>query len=249
MTISSNNLEKRPQAKTPTIGVAGITIPGALDCINKIHKKSHYYFGAHDHPNIILHQLNFGPTHRAQHESHWDVVESRVVRAIASLEKAGADFAIIPANTVHKVIDGIQKKSRIPVINMLEIVAEQCQQRHFKKVGVLGTSWTMREHLYQEPLRNQGIQEVIPSIENQVIVQQIIFSELIPTGKVKPESLKALLGVVNDLKNQHCDAIALACTELPLVLNDENCEVVTLDTTDILAGAAMNKAISFTLRQ
>ncbi|MBA2709199.1 MAG: amino acid racemase [Tatlockia sp.] len=230
--------------KVPTIGIAGVTIPGAIDCINKINQKAHGFFEHHHHPNIILDQPNFGPTHHAQNHGQWEIVEDRLIESIKTLAKGGADFVIIPANTVHKVIDNIKKRANIPVLSMLDMVAAECQHHNLKKVGILGTRWTMADHLYQNQLRLHNIEEIIPSQEDQDIVQKAIFEELIPTGNVKSKTLDALLAVTERLKAKGCDGIALACTELPLVLNRENCGILTLDTTAILAEGAVRYALT-----
>ncbi len=232
--------------KVSTIGIAGVTIPGAIDCINKINQKAHSYFEHHHHPNIILHQPNFGPTHHAQIHGQWDIVEDRLIESIETLAKGGADFVIIPANTVHKVIDNIKKRATIPVLSILDMVAAECQRHNLKKVGILGTRWTMADHLYQNPLLLFDIEEIIPSEEDQDIVQKAIFKELIPTGNVKSKTLAALLAVTERLKARGCDGVALACTELPLVLNKENCKILTLDTTAILAEGAVRQALTLT---
>jgi len=240
------NSNKKPTNMTniPTIGIAGVTIPGAIDCINKINQKAHGNFEPHHHPNIILHQPNFGPTHHAQNIGRWDIVENRLIESIETLAKSGADFVIIPANTVHKVIDNIKKRVTIPVISMLDLVATECHQHNLKKVGILGTRWTMADRLYQKQLGLYKIEEIIPSQEDQDIVQKAIFEELIPTGNVKLKTLDALLGVIAKLKANGCDGIVLACTELPLVLNNENCGILTLDTTAILAEGAVRYALA-----
>lgn len=231
----------------PTIGVVGVTIPGAIDCINKINQKSREYFDHHIHPNIILHQLNFALTHQAQNLGRWDKVEERLMESIEALEKAGVDFIIIPANTIHKVIDSLQARSTIPIISMLDVFSAACEQLKIKKIGIMGTRWTMADHLYFSVLKARNVEEIIPSNEDQKIIQDAIFEELIPKGQASDKTLSNLLKVVDRLKQQHCDGIALACTELPLVLNEKNCGLPVLDTTAILAEAAVKKVASHLL--
>jgi aspartate racemase len=204
-------------------------------------------FEHHHHPNIILHQQNFGPTHNAQNQGRWDIVENRLIESIDALVNSGADFVIIPANTVHKVIDNIKKRSTVLVISMIDRVAAECHHHNLKKVGILGTRWTMADHLYQKQLGMHNIEEVIPSRGDQDIVQKAIFEELISAGKVKPQTLDALLAVTQRLKAKGCDGIVLACTELPLVLNKENCGILTLDTTAILAEGAVQHVLTLML--
>ncbi|MGQ3892371.1 aspartate/glutamate racemase family protein [Legionella sp. CNM-4043-24] len=227
----------------PTIGIAGVTIPGAIDCINKINQFSRELFEEFRCPNIKLDQPDFYPTHEAQVESRWGMVADRLVASIQSLAKSGADFAIIPANTVHIVIENIQKRSSIPVLNMLEIVSDTCHENERKTVGVLGTRWTMSGHLYQKPFEKVGITEMIPTDDEQHIIQKAIFSELIPRGCASNETVLDLLRVVNRMKDSGCDSVILACTELPLVLNTDNCGILAFDTTAILAQAAIAESV------
>lgn len=227
----------------PTIGIAGVTIPGAIDCINKIHKLSRYTFQQYQHPNIKLDQPDFLPIHQAQEQSNWTEVRDRLVASIESLAKSGADFAILPANTVHIVIEEVQNRSSISILNMLEIVSTACQRKGLKKVGVLGTKWTMSCHLYQEPFAKKNIIEIIPSSDDQQVIQNAIFLELIPRGLASKETLSALLKVVENLKQQGCNGLILACTELPLVLNTQNCGIEAIDTTAVLAEAAITESM------
>jgi aspartate racemase len=240
--ISEKQLSEGKQLM-PTIGIAGVTIPGAIDCINKIARLSRDTFQQYQHPNIKLDQPDFAPIHQAQEQSNWSEVTDRLVASIESLAKSGADFAIIPANTVHIVIKEIQKRSSIPILDMLEIVTAACQRKRLKKVGVLGTKWTMGYHLYKEPFAQKNIIEIVPSSEDQQIIQDVIFSELIPSGAASKETLSALLKVVENLKQQGCDGLILACTELPLVLNTQNCGIEAIDTTAALAEAAIAESM------
>lgn len=228
----------------PTIGIAGVTIPGAVDCINKINQQCITEFpNHHQRPNLVLYQPNFEPTHHAQVEGRWDIVADRLVESIQKLSQMGADFAIIPANTVHKVIDDVQERSIIPIISILDVVAYECSRRDFKTVGIMGTGWTMADNLYRLPLSKYSIAEFIPTLADQLVIQEALFNELIPTGHATEKTMQVLLGVVERIRN-HCDSIALACTELPLVLNSQNCRLPVLDTTDLLAKAAVRKVLA-----
>lgn len=231
------------RGSTATIGVAGITLPGAVDCIQKIYHWSQQHYPSHQHPNVVLHQPDFLPTHEAQNAGRWDIVEQRIVETVVKLANDGADFAIIPANTVHKVIDSVQNRSPIPVVNMLEVVADECLDRKLGQIGIMGTRWTMSDHIYQEMLSSRGIVECLPTPDEQDFIQKALFSELIPTGKASNQTVRKLVAIVERLKGRGCDGIALACTELPLVLNSENCQTNVLDTNDILAASAVEKTL------
>lgn len=222
------------------IGIAGVTVPGALDCLAKMHRLSASLCGGHHHhPRFVLDQPDFGVVHAAQLQDRWDIVEDSIVASLQRLAAAGAQVAVIPANTVHCCIDGIRRRAPLPLISMLDVVAEQCRQQGLRRVGVLGTRWTMQSHLYRAPLAAVGVEECIPDAAGQAIVQRVIFEELVPAGTVSADSLQQLLQVVDTLRGQGCDGLALACTELPLVLNGDNCAMAAVDTTAVLAAAAM----------
>lgn len=231
------------QAKfMPTIGIASVTIPGALECMAKIYEYSQTLFPANHHPHMVFYQPNFEEFLSAQTEGRWDDVVNLMLFAIENLKKAGASFIIIPSNTPHRVIDAIQERSPLMIINMLDVVAAECARQHVKRVAVLGTRSTMASHLYKLPLEKVHIEEIIPKPQDQDIVNDAIFNELVPTGTVTETTMRKLLEVIQSLKTTDCDAIAMACTELPLVLNDNNCHIKTINTTAILAQAAVNKA-------
>ncbi|WP_440030346.1 aspartate/glutamate racemase family protein [Chromobacterium amazonense] len=227
---------------TKTIGIAGVTVPGAVDCLSKIHRLCADRFPTHHHPRFVLDQPDFGIVHQAQDDDRWDKVADSIVGSLQRLAGAGAELAVIPANTVHLVVDDIRARSPIPLISMLDVVADACAARGLKRVAILGTRWTMARRLYQAPLAARGIAEMIPDEAQQAIIQRAIFSELVPTGRASDETLAALLQVVQSMQAQGCDGVALACTELPLVLNDANCGMPAIDTTLTLAEAAMNAA-------
>lgn len=234
--------EQQEIKKHATIGIAGVSIPGAVDCIQKINLLCPGYFQQQGNPTILMHQPNFSIFQQAFRLEKWDIVSSELLASIDCLKKMGADFVIIPANTVHRVIAEVQEHSSIPVLNMLQVVSEECRRQRLTKVGVLGTSWTMAGHLYRDVLKNHNVDELIPTDDEQKIIQDAIFLELIPTGRATPETLSALLQIVKSLKNRGCDGIILACTELPLVLNEKNCEMAVVDTTAVLAEAALKQA-------
>lgn len=141
------------------------------------------------------------------------------------------------------MIDDIQKRSSMPVLNMLDLVSETCHKNGRKMLGVLGTRWTMNGHLYQKPFGKVGITEMTPADDEQHLIQSAIFSELIPYGYASHETVADLLRVVNRMRDSGCDAIILACTELPLILNTENCSIPAFDTTAILAEAAVTESV------
>lgn len=242
--LKIKNSEEIGRKKT-TIGVLGITIPGVLYCIEKINSlsKTNYpdFFSARSNPQIIMKQRNFEPTYRAQVEGTENKVIDKMLVDIHDLKRSGASFVIIPANTAHYYIKEIQEASDLPVLSMLDEVVRICVTNGLKKIGVLGTSWTMNNHLYQHVFSANGVEEIVPTNEEQAFIHQTIVEELIPSGACSPEALNRILEIVNRLESIGCDGVALACTELPLILNQLNCRIKLLDTTAIIAGAAVRE--------
>lgn len=228
----------------PTIGVAGVGLPSAIYSIELINKFCKDKFSPWTRPNIVMHTPNLLPTYQAEASGRWDIVAEYLLSSIRLLAKMGADFAIIPANSVHRVITEIQQAAPIKVLDILTEVSDIAQSKGYKKVGIMGTVWTLAGHYYQSRLAERGIIEVIPEPDEQLILQDAIMNELVPNARVTPETLQKILTIVQSLKNKGCDAIALACTELPLILDDENCGLPTLDSTAILAEAALRSCIS-----
>ena len=225
-----------------TIGVLGVTIPGALDCISKINQLKGHQFPKGHHPNIIYYQPDFQPMEELLRKELWSEVLDSLEHSMRKLTDMKVDFVIIPANTVHKVVRDLQKRTATVILNMLELVAAECKKRNYRKVGVMGTTWTMSGHVFQEELAAQGIEEVIPQKGDQDRIQLALFSELIPHGTAKAETVARLERICDSLKEQGCEAVILGCTELPLVLNDRNCSLPVLDNTTILVEAALKRA-------
>lgn len=235
---------KIEKMKMPTIGIAGVGLPSAIYCTELINHFCKDVFSPLTRPNIVMHTPNLQPTYQAEVSDRWDIVAEHLLFSINMLAKMGADFAIIPANAVHRVISQVQQMAPIKVLDILTEVADVCKIQGYKKVGITGTSWTLAGHYYQTRLAERGIEEIIPEPEEQVIFQNAIMNELVPNASAQPKTVQQLLSIIKNLQNKGCDAIALACTELPLILNDENCGLNTLDSTAILAKAAIREVMA-----
>lgn len=205
-----------------TIGILGVTLPGAIDCLRKIHQR------APNPPPLIFYQPPFDSIEEALEKADWPRVIKELVASLTALATMGADFAIIPCNTIHKVIKELQEESPIPVINLVEEVQKEGKRRGLKAMGVIGTLWTMAGGLYK------GC--TMPTAEQQDIIQRAIFDELLPQGFVSAKTLHALLEIIDSLEG---DGLILGCTELQLVLNEANCGKAVIDTTEVLAKAAL----------
>jgi len=227
---------KRPRAKH--IGIAGVSTEGAFLCARTIQGEAERQLPAEQRPQISLHMHPFAAYSDALSRSDMGAVAGLLIDSIDRLRRAGAEFAIIPANAVHIAIDEVSRGASIPVLNLVEEVALESERRGYGRVAVLGAQWTMRSGLYDGPMRRRGIEPIIPGEEDQRAIHSIITEELF-AFRVREESTARLLAIVEKLKARGCQAVVLACTELPLALNEENCGVGVLDTTRLLAERAL----------
>jgi aspartate racemase len=158
------------------------------------------------------------------------------------LARAGADFLICPDNTLHQAFDYVMPQSPLPWLHIAEIVAEEAMRRKYQRMGLLGTAWLVNSAVYPEKLAARGLQCIRPDDRHRLEVGRIIMEELV-RGLFKPESIAYLHAVIQMFKERSCDAVILGCTEIPLIINDMNSPLPTLDSTRLLARAALRRAV------
>lgn len=222
------------------IGIVDITTVGACICANAIVEKAAELNPSGEHPEFTLHSFSFKRYIDAINKRDWDAVANIILESIEKLKSTGADFIIIPSNTPHFAIQKIQKESPLPVLNIIEIVSDECVHRGFKKVAILGTKFTMQGGLYLQALKDKEIQQILPDNEACELIHNFIMNEIIPS---KINSRTALL-IAENIKKLPCDVVALACTELPAVYNEENLGIPVIDTTRLIAYKALEYAMS-----
>lgn len=225
-----------------TIGIVGITAEGAADCYKLIVKQATQKLGANQHPEIVLVNPPFNLILGAQKQRDWQAVADTIVAAARKCETAGADFIIMPANSVHFAYDLVAKALEVPVINIVEVVSDECEARGFKKVGVLGVGLTMSDGLYDEALNRRGTMQVKLSLTEKLQLDEIIYSELVG-GIMKPTSVEKVLAICRRLASEGCEALVLACTELQMILNADSVTLPILDSTELLAASAVSKSL------
>ena len=230
---------------TGKIGILAITAPGAAICYEELVSYYGHLYGKYSHPNIFLHNINFHEYHILLQNQDWDNLANLMLLSIHELAKHNLDFIIIPANTVHIVIENLMKRSPVKILNILEIVANECVSNYYKRVAVFGTKWTMSNGLYKNIFDINKISLIIPDEEEKDIIQKMIFDHLIPQTNI--EIATTILTKVVAKIAPNCDAIALACTELPMVLSKQNCNIPLIDTTRILAQSAAKQIRQITL--
>lgn len=230
---------------TGSIGILAITAPGAAICYEELVSYYGRLYGKYLHPNIFLHHINFYEYHIHLQNEDWDKLADLMQLSIDELAKHNLDFIIIPANTVHIVIERLIKNSPVKILSILDIVANECVINDYKRVAVLGTKWTMSIGLYQNIFDTHKITLIIPDEEKQDIIQKMILDYLVPQTNIET-STTILTKLVAEI-TPTCDAMALACTELPMVLNKQNCNIPLIDTTRVLAQAAVKHIREITL--
>jgi aspartate racemase len=172
----------------------------------------------------------------------WAGIAELMLSSAEKLARAGADFLIAPVNTVHQAFDLVEHRSPRPWLHIAVEVAKEANRHGYKRLGVLGTRSLMEGPVYREALNTAGIEQRIPGAEQRERIHRIIFEELVH-GSFLPRTQAHLTEVIQGLKNEGCDAVALACTELPLLMTPESSPLPMLDSTRILARAALRKAV------
>ena len=166
-----------------------------------------------------------------------------MLSSATKLAKAGADFLICPDNTIHQGLRFVEPTSPLPWLHIARVVSEEASTREYRRLGITGTRWLVESNVYPEQLQQRGLEYFRPESADRLEVSRIIMDELVQ-GCFNPESTASLVAVLERLKEAGADAVVLGCTELPLVIDDSNSPLPTLDSTRLLARAALRKAIS-----
>jgi len=197
--------------------------------------------GRHTHPEITMHTFPLSEYMRYIEVGDWQGVANLMLSSVNKVAKVGADFAICPDNTIHQAFDFVIKKSPIPWLHIAEEVATEAKHQNYRCLGILGTRFLMEGPVYPTKLDAIGIEHKIPEMKDRKRINEIIFDELV-YGYFSSEARVYFNEVIRGLKNQGCDAIVLGCTEIPLLLTPENSLLPLLDSTRLLAKAALKKA-------
>ena len=224
------------------IGIVGVTAEGAAECYRTICRESVRRLGDNRHPEITLHNRSFHEILAAQEQRNWNRVAGYLLESIKILANSGADFAIIPANSVHFALEILRHNSPIPILSIVDVTADECMKHGYRKVAILGVGLTLEGGLYSEPLKDRGISALLPITADQEALNMIIYQEIVP-GRVTEKGIARILRILEKFNNDDCDAAILACTELPLVVNEKNAPLPCLDTTRLLALAAVDEAL------
>ena len=225
-----------------TIGIVACSTEGAALCYRTISLEGAQIIGRHDHPEVALHSFSLAHYMKCVDADDWAGVAELMLASAERCAKAGADFLICPDNTIHQCFDLVEHRSPRPWLHIAREVAKEAKQRGYKRLAVLGTRYLMEGPVYREAFKAAGTDYRVPGAEQRQRINQIIFDELV-NGQFLPRSLAYYVEVIRAMKDEGCDAVVLGCTEIPLLVTPESSPLPTLDSTRLLARAAVLKAV------
>jgi aspartate racemase len=225
------------------IGIVGCSAEGAALCYRTICAEGAALLGAHAHPEISMHTPSLADYVSCLDRGDLTGVGELMLASARKLASAGADFLICPDNTIHQAFTYVQSRSPLPWLHIAEVVALEASRRGYRRLGLMGTRWLVDSDVYPEKLGEKGLQCVRPSPRERDETSRIIMDELV-SGVVKPAGIACFLSVIQGFKEQDCEAVILGCTEIPLIVDDDNSPLPTLDSTRLLARAALRSAVS-----
>ena len=224
------------------IGIVACSAEGAALCYKTICIEAQERLFKYRHPEITMHTPPLSDYMQYIWNGNWEEVAELMLKSARIVAKVGADFAICPDNTIHQAYNLMISKSPIPWLHIAEVVGKEAKQKKFKHLGILGTKYLMNSPIYPEALKKFNIICEIPDVSDQDIIDKVIFEELV-NGIFSEESRKAFNKIIQKLAKKNCDAVVLGCTEIPLLIDPDDCPLPTLDSTRLLARAAIVKAL------
>ena len=227
-----------------TIGLlGGMSWESTLSYYKAINEGVKKRFGGLHSAQIALYSVDFDPIEKLQHEGNWDGTAEILTEAAQRVEAAGADFLLICTNTMHKVAPQIESGINIPLIHIADATAETLVSRGIQKVGLLGTAFTMEQDFYKGRLTDKyGLDVIVPDANDRSFIHRVIYEELC-LGTVTAEAKDGYLLVIDRLAAEGAEAVILGCTEIGLLVKQEDTEVDLFDTTEIHAQAAVNACL------
>jgi len=224
------------------IGIVACSAEGAALCYRTICVEGAQLLGAHDHPEVSMHTHSLAEYMKCIYRDDWQGVGELMLSSANKLAKIGAAFLICPDNTIHQALPYVEARSPLRWLHIAEVVAAQAVERGFRRLGLTGTRWLVESAIYPEKLAARGLEFVRPNTAEREEINRIIMDELV-YGVFKPDAVANFQQVIRRMKDEGCDAVVLGCTEIPLVINDSNSPLPTLDSTRLLARAALRRAV------
>jgi aspartate racemase len=224
------------------VGIVACSAEGAALCYQTLCAEAQNQMGEHMHPEVSMHTHPLGEYMVHIRSGQWGKVAELMLSSVRKLADIGAQFAICPDNTIHQAFDLVTAESPIPWLHIAETVADEAKNRGFGNLAITGTKYLMTGPVYPEVLRKSGISSKIPDEDDREKIDSIIFKELV-NGIFPQKSRLYFNSVIQKLRERGCDAVVLGCTEIPLLVDPEDCPLSTLDSTRLLAKAALKEAL------
>lgn len=218
------------------IGIVACSAEGASLCYRTICVEGARLLGPHAHPEVSMHTPSLAEYVHWLDRDDWAGVGELMLASARKLAAIGADFLICPDNTIHEALPLIAERSPLPWLHIADAVAEEATARGFRRIGLLGTRWLVTGPVYP-------LEYMRPDAEERAELNRIIMDELV-CGVFRPEAVAFHQRLIARMKEAGCDGVVLGCTEIPLIINDENSPLPTLDSTRLLARAALRRAVS-----
>ncbi len=218
------------------IGIVACSAEGASLCYRTICVEGAPLLGPHAHPEVSMHTPSLAEYVHHLDRDDWEGVGEVMLASARKLASIGADFLICPDNTIHQALPLIAKRSPLPWLHIADAVADEAAARGFGRIGLLGTRWLVTGPVYPSTY-------IRPVAEERAELNRIIMDELV-CGVFRPQAVSFHQQVIARMKAAGCDAVVLGCTEIPLIINDENSPLPTLDSTRLLARAALRRAVA-----
>ena len=225
------------------IGIVGCSAEGAALCYRTICTEAETRMGEHCHPEVSMHTFSLGDYMQSIAADDWQAVGELMARSANKLADIGADFVICPDNTIHQAFEAASRRSRLPWLHIAEAVAELAMEQGFKKVGITGTAYLMSGPVYPEAFGRLDIDHSVPDPADQAEINRIIFGDLVK-GVYTTDAKVFFSEVFDKLGQLGCDAVVMGCTEIPILMDGVETSLPTLDSTRILARAALATALA-----
>jgi len=224
------------------IGIVGCSAEGAALCYRTICVEGARLLGPHAHPEVSINTPSLADYVACLERNDLAGVGALMLASAHKLAQIGADFLICPDNTIHQAFAHVAPRSPLPWLHIAEVLADEAVAREFRRLALTGTRWLVDSAVYPDVLAARGLACVRPDVAARDEIDRIIMDELV-CGTFKPEATAFILGAIERLRGAGCDAVILGCTELPLIIDDTNSPLPTLDSTRLLARAALRRAV------
>jgi aspartate racemase len=227
---------------TEHIGIVACSAEGAALCYKTICVEGAQLLGPHAHPEVSIHTPSLADYVQFLERGDWRGVADLMLGSAEKLARIGANFLICPDNTIHQAMPLVEPRSPLPWLHIAEVVAAEASARGYRRLGITGTRWLVESEVYPEKLAAGGLAFLRPDGDERATCNRIIMDELV-YARFKPESVAFFQSVIARMKEDGCDAVILGCTEIPLIISDANSPLPTLDSTRLLARAALKRAV------